>query len=257
MVTTDVFLLIDDFLNFKKFKENNNYVGTIFYGSYSNNLQNINSDIDLIIVFDKLDKQTKCYELYKGIVFEYYERSLDSLYERIEHDIRNYNDSSLSIIGYGKIIGGDKYLKKLQQYTRNKFKKDWPRLMTNAELRYRLVNLHKNQNYLKRLYDDNDPYFNIFYAIVLDKIRLFYHETKGFSKIGTSKVFKIYSNKVIAKKQKRILPDDSFIDLFKRCVLTSDKEEKMVVIMNLYYSVIKSYKIDFNKVKINLNGREY
>ena len=257
MIKTSSLDLVNSFLDYLNIRNDNNYLGTIFYGSYRNGLENNDSDLDLIIVYKTLDNEIKGYSTFNNVKFEYYKRSIASLKERVLKEINEFNDASRSIIGHGILIDDKGPLLELQKYTLMMFKKYWPRKIDKDDILYRLSYMHKVFNYLKRLYIDNDPYFNIYYGIALDKLRRFYQEVNGLSSVGTSKVYKVYNNKNVCLAQFKQIPNKKFVKLFNNCVTTNDSKKRLHNYSKLYEYVIKSYKVDFNKIEINLKGREY
>ena len=80
--------VIGEFLKDQGYLNDPNVEGVIFYGSYQTNTNTDSSDIDIMIIYsDESNKEAiKGYKKYKGYDFEYFERTLSSLYKRAEYD---------------------------------------------------------------------------------------------------------------------------------------------------------------------------
>ena len=242
--------IIKEFIKRKEYHLNKNYIGCIFYGSFIKNTYNENSDIDLIFVF-KNNINKKGYTIFKNREIEYFEKGIKNLYKRIDNEIEKRNDSFYSIIGYGKIIEDkNNIISKLQEYAKDKYKKDWDKNIDFEDIKYNIRSLYKSLNDLNELYKSN--YFNIYYGIVLEKMRTTYHYLNNLSRIGNSKVLKYYNSK---EKLFR-LPEEEFILLYKECVDAKTKKQKLNKITKLF-NYINKYKINVKDIEIDLKEKDF
>lgn len=248
--------VINTFLNDNGYYNDRDVEGVVFYGSYQTRTSTKNSDVDLIIIYKNSSKRTtiKGYKDFENYKFEYFERTLENLYERVEYDFNNFEDTLVSAIGYGDIII-DNYgnIKKLQKFIIEKYKNGLPKLNDKDSLYY-AKELQKSIVKLDNMKKTNDLYFVMFYNITLEKIRLFYHKLNGFSNISTSKVYKIYTNERIRDAQHKIIPEKSFIELYIKCIENISYEN----IEKLYkYAIRKLKNVDFYNVRLDIGSKQH
>ena len=98
----------------------------IFYGSYLSGFNTKNSDIDLHIIFDNSNPEhlIRGNTYIDGTRIEYFEKTIDNIYDGIEEDYNSQDNAPLTIFGTSKIIyAKDDTLRKLQEYVIDKFSK--------------------------------------------------------------------------------------------------------------------------------------
>ena len=248
--------MLKDFLKDYGYERDPNVEGVVFYGSYQTKTYNQDSDVDLIIVYksDANIETTKIYTQYKKLDFEIYERTLENLYNRVDQDFLNYEDTLLSAIGYGKILEDrSNKLKKLQCYVLHKYEKGLPKASKEDNI-YEAKSLQKSITYLNKMNTKKSPYYEIFFSITLDKIRNYYNRKNGFSNMSTSKVYKLYTDEIMQKVQHKFMPEKHFIDLYLKCIKTKKNED----IDELFRYVIRDIEnIDFNNLKIKIGNRKH
>lgn len=249
--------VIGEFLKEQGYLNDANVEGVIFYGSYQTNTNTDSSDVDLMIVYnDESNKESiKGYKSYNGYNFEYFERTLSSLYKRADYDYLHFEDTLYSSIGYAELlIDKNQKLKNLQEYVLNKFKNGLPKLLYDDKMHLAKA-LHKAIERLNIMKENSNPYFNIFYGITLEKIRDFYHKLNGFSNISTANVCKLYTNKKLQEAQHKSLPEDKFINLYLNCVNNINYEN----ILELYNYSIRDIKdnVDFYNIRLKLGNRQH
>lgn len=249
--------VISEFLDEFEYTKDKNLEGVILYGSYQTKTNKKDSDVDLIIIYNsEIDMEaTKEYKQYKNYNFENYERTLKNLYDRVDKDFENYEDTMLSAIGYGKIIEDrNGNIRELQKYTLEKYKNGLPKLK-KQDVIYGAKSIHKSIESLKRMNEDKSPYYTMFYAITLDKIRDYYNKKNGFSNMSTSKVYKLYTDEVMQTVQHKFMPERYFTDSYLNCINTNEFEE----INQLFNYVIRDIdeNIDFYNIKFNIGNRNH
>ncbi|MEG1506105.1 MAG: nucleotidyltransferase domain-containing protein [Bacilli bacterium] len=262
--TKEVYNLIYSFLEDKNILNDSNFLGVYFYGSYQNGTANDDSDIDIIIVYKKLLKQVRCIYNYKNICnIEYFKRDINSLYKRVDTSFKKRVDDVLSIIGFSTIMfNKNNELEKLKEYTLKTFKKNYEEVGCD-KIMYILFDSFNCINFLKKLYNENDLYYNVYYGIVVDKLRKYYQYIIGSSRVSTKKVYKVFNDKFLKDAQHRIIPDDNFIKAFNLSVNGSKMEDKLKGIDEMYnLLLIKSgFLITDKQIFINkeiyLDGKEF
>lgn len=249
--------VIHNFLEEYGYTKDENLEGVILYGSYQTKTNKKDSDVDLIIIYNsevEMDAM-KEYKQYKNYNFENYERTLKNLYERVDRDFLNYEDTMLSAIGYGEIIE-DKNgkIKELQKYTLQKYKNGLPKL-GKQDVIYGAKSIHKSIEYLKEMELEKSPYYSNFYAITLDKIRDYYNKKNGYSNMSTSKVYRLYTDEVMQTVQHKFMPEKYFTDSYLHCINTNEFEE----INKLFKYVIRDIadNVDFYNMKFNIGNRNH
>ena len=153
--------IIKKFIKKMKYTENKHVLGIFFYGSFLTGYNNKNSDIDLHVIFDNSDilHLVRGNTYIDGVRIEYFEKPLIDLYLSVNNDYLNQRNALLSIIGTSKIIF-DKTgeLKKLQDYTKNKFSKPLPPINTEEAKEYVSI-LNNRMEKLETFADNDNPYF--------------------------------------------------------------------------------------------------
>ena len=104
----------------------------------------------------------------------------------------------------------------------------------------------------------NDPYFDNYYFLSVEKIRVFYHRLKGFSNLSQTKVYKLYTNEHLREVQHKKVPEQEFIDLYisdvyenyykVSCIFSYDDTERQMKILTKvnenFYSKTKILRIE-------------
>lgn len=250
--------LIENFIDFFKLQNLDNFLGVIFYGSCMQGIENDNSDVDLLVIFDEskfIEKKGSL--LLEGKRIEYFFRSISSINDRIENDYNSCSDSILSILGYGKILfNKDNSLFELQNKVKEKYKYGIKKL-SDMQVKYELHNIFLKINTLKDLYKENNPQFYPIYYSLLEKIRIFNQKRYGYSNISNSKVYKIYTDLRVAKLQHKKLPPIKFRKKYIDCLICTNKSKMILNLEKLFLLVSKNINIDYNNFQIDLEGRKY
>ena len=125
---------IQEFIKKNKYLQDEHVLGILFYGSYKYRLNNQNSDIDLHIIYDGYNP----HHLIRGNAFingtriEYFEKTIDEIYDEVEDGYANQDNATESIIGKSEIIyEKDNSMQDLQEYVLDKFKNGIPHLTEN------------------------------------------------------------------------------------------------------------------------------
>ena len=233
---------LNKFIDDMNYLKNDEVEGIVFYGSYHTGTNNEFSDIDLMILFDDDSdiNQVKGYKKVKGITVEYFERTISKVYERANSDYMKCEDSLLSIIGYGEIIfDRNGKVQDLVDYVKEKYSRPLP-TYTKHEALYQILSVKRAVDACEELRIQNDPYFENYFFITVERIRLFYHRLNGLSNLPQTKVCKLYTNERLREVQHKRIPEQKFIDLYFRAIEYGiSKEEKIARINELLnYSII-------------------
>lgn len=252
---------LNKFIDEMNYLKNEDVEGIIFYGSFHTDTYNEFSDIDLTILFndDSDANQIKGFKMVNGIQVEYYERTISKLYERANSDYMKCEDSLLSIVGYGEVIfDRNGKVKDLVEYVKEKYSRPLP-CYTKHEALYQLMSVRKATLALEELKAQNDPYFENFYFLTVEKIRDFYHKLKGFSNLSQTKIYKLYTNEKLQQAQHKKIPEREFIELFLKAIEEgTTKDEKIKRINKLYdYATSKYSNINFDDLRIDLGKKRY
>ena len=239
MDKVDVNKIICDFIDDMKYLENEHVLGCFFYGSYLTGYYNKNSDIDLHIIFDNDDPLhlIRGNKVIDGIRIEYFEKPINDLYQSVDNNFNNQNNALLSIIGTSRILFDKKGdLKKLQEYTKDKFSKPLPPLEKEDAREYVSI-LNNRMEKLEKACNEDDPYFYHLYHLTIEKIRKFYHRLNGKPEVQTSKVFKVYTDENYRKSfYKADIPEKEFVDMYLDAICDNslDKQSKLEKVQNLF-----------------------
>lgn len=251
---------LNKFIDDMNYLKNDEVEGIVFYGSYHTGTNNEFSDIDLMILFndDSDINQIKGYKTVNGIPVEYFERTVSKVYERANSDYMKCEDSLLSIIGYGEIIfDRSGKIADLVDYVKEKYSRPLPHY-TKHEAIYQIVGIKKAVDACEELRVQNDPYFENYYFLTVERIRDFYHKLKGLSNLPQTKVCKLYTNERLREVQHKKIPEQEFIDLYFKCIeYGMSKEEKIERIRQLLKYSIRKYDVNFDDVRIDLGKKRY
>lgn len=251
---------LNKFIDDMNYLKNDEVEGIVFYGSYHTGTNNEFSDIDLMILFDDDSdiNQVKGYKKVKGITVEYFERTISKVYERANSDYMKCEDSLLSIIGYGEIIfDRNGKVQDLVDYVKEKYSRPLP-TYTKHEALYQILSVKRAVDACEELRIQNDPYFENYFFITVERIRLFYHRLNGLSNLPQTKVCKLYTNERLREVQHKRIPEQKFIDLYFRTIEYGiSKEEKIARINELLNYSIRKYDVNFDDVRIDLGKKRY
>lgn len=76
--------------------------------------------------------------------------------------------------------------------------------------------------------------------------------------MSQTKVYKLYTNEKIQKAQHKKIPEKEFIKLFFRAIEEgTSKEEKVKRINELFNYSVRSYKINYDDLRIDLGKKRY
>lgn len=251
---------LNKFIDEMSYLKNEDVEGIIFYGSFHTNTYSEFSDIDLMVLFndDSDINQVKGYKTVNGIPVEYFERTISKIYDRANTDYKKCEDSLLSIVGFGEIIfDRSGKVKELVDYVRQKYARPLP-CYTKHEATYEILSLKKAVEGVDELRLQNDPFFENYYFLTVERIREFYHKLNGFSNLSLTKVCKLYTNEKLREAQHKVIPEKEFIDLFFKTIeYGTSKEIKIERINELFEYVTRNFNIDYDDVRIDLGKRRY
>ena len=231
----------------QKVLDSTNILGCIIYGSSTTgNFQN-SSDIDMLLLVNKADFVTRGVKVFRGQKFEYFIKPIEEvLSETIKYTNSNtpsqvalYQNGFILVDNYGLV---NNFLKTAKDYYVKNHKQQ------NQNLKLELAQISNRISSLKNIFDKNDVEFDYVYYNVLEMIRSFYSKFNGEAQVGFAKAYKVYNNpdyydKYIGKDAGNTKPNDTFIELFNKCVKPSDNlTEKLNSLIDLYNFVKTSAK---------------
>lgn len=241
-----------DYLN------NEDCLGLIVYGSSLTGFNTNISDIDLQVVFDNEDKERliRGNKIIDGTKIEYFEKPIQDIYLEIENGYLNQNNAAFAIIGKGSIVfeRGNK-LSSLQQYALNRFSTPMP-CLSEEETKEQVSIINNRMEKLEKFAIDNDPKFEHLSHLTIDKIRKFYHKSIGISKIPTSKVYKIYTDKDYRNSVYKENPEPEFVNMYLNLITTNcvDKLKKLQMIKEFYEYTTRNINLG-NSYRILIKSR--
>ena len=249
---------IKKFIEKKQYITNEQVLGIVLYGSFTTGYNHNKSDIDLhIIMKDNVEVLIRGVELHDGYKIEYFEKPIHDLYESADNDFLIQNNALLPIIGHGKILfdrNGE--ILKLQNYILKKYSEPLPKL-TGDDAKEMAFIIENRITQLKMMFENNSPYFNHNYHLLLEKIRKFYARICGCADIPVTKVYKIYTDEAYRESFcKSIIPEPKFIKLYFDAVLYEGaNNQKMNYIYELYEYSTKNLNINPNDYRIKIKSR--
>ena len=250
--------IIQEFTKKNKYLQDEHVLGILFYGSYKYGLNNQNSDIDLHIIYDDSNPN----HLIRGNTFingtriEYFEKTIDEIYNEVEDGYANQDNATESIIGKSEIIyEKDNSMQDLQAHVLDKFKNGLPHLTEN-EAKEQVSIINNRMEKLKKYAEEDSYFFEHLYHLTIEKIRRFYHNLNGMPRIETYKGFKLYKDK---KYQEMFsihhVPDREFLEMYFE-LIQSHGESKVVMFEKLrrfydYYRIPIKSKNEGLNIRLN------
>ena len=167
-------------------------------------------------------------------------------------------DSLLSIVGFGEVIfDRNGKVKDLIDYVKGKYSRPLPGY-TRHEAIYQIASIRKAVLATEELRVQNDPYFENYYFLTIERIRDFYHKLKGFSNLSQTKIYKLYTNEKLQQAQHKKVPEQEFINLFIKAIEEgTSKEEKVKRVNEFFNYTIREFKINFDDLRIDLGRKRY
>ena len=238
------------FMEEMNYMDDDHFLGIIVYGSSLTGFNTEISDIDLHVVFDNSDpsRMIRGEKLVDGKKIEYFEKPIDDEYLMAENEFLNQNNASLPILGKGEIVfARDDSLINLQKYVLHRFQDKLPPLNID-EAREQISIIDNKIQKLENLLNEDSPYFDHLYHIVLEKMRKIHHRIIGISKIPTSKVHRIYTDEPYRKSTYKTNPSQDFVENYLSLIIPENNKKQM----------LESLKSFYIKVKQNIElGEEY
>ncbi len=257
--------VIQKFVKEKKYTQDEHVLGILFYGSSKYGLNNSNSDIDLLIVYDDSDNQdclirgNACVD---GMRIEYFKKTLREIHINIEDDLLTQSNASLSIIGKADIIyEKDGAMHDLQAHVLNKFKNGLsPITKDRAKEKLATINnrIQRLEKYLES--EEYSYYFEHLYNLIIERIRRFYHELNGMPRIETYKGFKVYKDKQYQDMFSiDYIPDSAFLEMYFDLIQSQGKSktEKLENLKKFYTYAKMTVDFDENNHRIPIRTRNY
>lgn len=246
-IPSEVLIKVLKFMKEMRYLEDEHFLGIIVYGSSLTGYNTDISDIDLQVIFDnsRINNLIRGAKVINRTKIEYFEKPIYDVYLSIENDFANQNNASFSIIGNGSIVfEKNNEISNLQKYALARFNKGLSPL--DEESAKEQVSIINNKiEKLENLVNEDSPYFNHYYHLVIDKIRKFYHKLIGISKIQTSKVYRIYTDKGYRESMYKENPDQYFVDSYLNLInFEGNKYEKLKLIKEFYSYAKRNIKLE-------------
>lgn len=264
----NVHKIIQRFIEENNFLQDENVLGILFYGSSKYGLNNKNSDIDLLIVYDDSNALGNQIPLIRGnahingMRIEYFKKTLREIYINAEADFMTQSNASLSIIGTSEIIyEKNNVMSNLQAYILDKFKNGVPPISVDSAKE----KLSTISNRIERLekYAESEQYgyyFNHLYNLIIEMIRRLYHELNGMPRIETYKGFKLYKSKEYQNMFKiNYIPELEFLNMYFDLIQSQNEtpKEKLEKIKVFYNYAKRNLDFDENDHRIAIKSRNY
>lgn len=250
-----VYNVINKFIEQKGYKNNPQVLGIIFYGSYLKGNYTKWSDIDLHII-TCAKKSNRGRLVLDGYIIEYLERDIDSVKLEIEIDKSKNRLAYLSMLANGNIIyQKDKDMLNLQNYIKQAYNNFECKPIDNLEMQQDKLSFYIDFERLQAMYTDKNKYFNCFYYLYLNDLRVFYQKLKGLrSDVSKSKVYKFYTNPNYDNIAGSKMPEQEYINLYLKCLNAKLKCTKIKSITKLFNYVANQFSFNFNNAYIDIKN---
>ena len=221
--------IIHEFI--EQYKDEDDILGIIFYGSSNYKKDTSGSDIDLLFITDG-DRNYKGTTYIGGKKIEYFEKNIYYLLGKIDKLEGSSDRSLISIFMNGTII----YSKgSVVQYLKDEIMSMNKGCSSKKRDRFQERILMEFHECFQELDEDSKWFKYVFYNL-LDIVRKKYHEANGFSRIGSLKASQLYLDREYAEKYYCvILPNQDFIDLYLDLFLNGYEKQKMDMLFSLIH----------------------
>jgi len=257
--------VIRKFVEAEQYTQDEHVLGILFYGSSKYGLNNANSDIDLLIIYEDGDNPNRVIRgnaVVDDARIEYFKKAIREVHIGVETDFLTQSNASLSIVGKADIIyEKDHAMHDLQEYVLRKFKNKLPP-MTDDKAREELATIYNRLERLKKYAEPGEYsyYFEHLYHLIIERLRRFYHAHKGIPRIETYKGFKLYQDKkyqdMFAIDQ---LPEPEFLQMYFELIHNpgKTKQEKRNQLMEFYQYAKREVAFDEANHRIPIKSRYY
>ena len=229
------------------------YIGIIAYGSYVTGVNNVLSDLDIMIIKKEYDTSDIGSITIDGIRVEYFIQGLKRLYESVKKEINSNDPSHLTKFATCEIIE-DKTgeVKEFIEYARRLYGTKIKKSFDDRD-RFEIFSINNRLEDLGSLLN-MDSFYAVYYTI-LERIRNTYCRINGFISLPLSKIEHIYTNKDYSKRyinsSEHTLPDEEFMSLYLQCLNISDRSTMYDNISRLYHYSFGGYDFDPNNFSIS------
>ena len=261
LVNSEVLEVINRFLEKKLYSDDlfdeYNLLSIIVYGSALTGYASKNSDIDLLIVNISGDEVTRGVANFEGRKIEYFIKPIQKFFDESQKFIDSNCPSHLALLQNGYFIfdrGGvmQNFLKTEEEFYNKNRKKP------NLNLDMKFVQIENRIASLKGIYERNGKEFNMVYYNILELIRTFHMVRTEEADIGFAKAYRVYTDseyykRYVSENASNPLPDEEFVELYKKCIDESESRKRMLNNIEALYEYEKQFvKIDPSNYEIKI-----
>ncbi len=201
----------------KQVQARHDIIAACVYGSQIQNIATESSDLDVLLITGNGNSYRGC-SIIDGVEVEYFIKSFITIMNEIETNHKRNNPFYTSLFRNCEVLMDQNeivlYLQNMQQMTENQ-----PLILPKKQDTSTIC-------YYQSKWEE-DPFFEHNYYVLLECIRQYYHQKKGYSQIPFKNVLDLYQNQQMAEYYCVNLPDSAFKNFFLECTNeNSSKEEK-------------------------------
>ena len=235
-----------DFLEYWRDKEE--VIGIVLCGSYSINMENTKSDIDIRIILDNnIEFSFKGLEERQGYSFSYVARTKAVIKNKFNSDFFSNSKIEARSFYLGRIlydkIGDVKELKEISKYY---FEQPFIKKNDIESMKSMMYSLHSRFSYLKSI-NVNSPFFLYNYIHFMRLALIYYSKTLNLEMVIDTKLERLLTDEEYVKKNNfSLFPDKEFIELWIRNL--SKERIEINSLKEIYeYLKLKIFNIDSKK----------
>ncbi len=249
-------LAVKEFL--KDYEENDDVIGAMLCGSYANDNQNENSDIDICLILkDEVLSIKRGIKESNSYLIDYFIGYYETFKNYMDEEFELNDFSTINMLAFSKIIydlTGE--TKKLQDLALSYIDREISPI-TSSKLAVNNYQIWKYQNELKTALSEESTNFNLIYYKLLDKILNYYYEYLELPKLPITKAYKILTNEDYKDKFHIFkVPEQEFIRIFALCYEINKPTimyKNISLLISYYYEKVGGFNIKKFLIENKLN----
>ncbi len=240
--------IINEFVDKMGYLQNEYLEGIVFYGSSQTGFYNQFSDIDLHIIFSKLNQEIRGSMMIDNHRIEYFEKTLKTMYNKADYEFSHQSNVLVSMLVYGNVIIDTKgNIALLQDYIKTLYSQIMPPMeIEKAKEQIAIINNFLDD--LNSMIATNNIYAIHTYHLTLERIKDLYYSTHALPGVARTKTLKVMLDKDYRNAIKKENPDDEFISLYLMAL------DENIPISNRVSILLKLLNLSKNNIEFDNNN---
>ena len=240
--------IINEFVNKMGYLQNEHLEGIVFYGSSQTGFNNEFSDIDLHVIFNKLNQEIRGSMMIDNHRIEYFEKTLKCMYDKADYEFLHQSNVLVSMLVYGNVIVDTRgNIALLQDYIKTLYSQKMPPMeIEKAKEQIAIINNFLDD--LNAMIATNNVYALHTYHLTLERIKDLYYSTHALPGVARTKTLKVMLDSNYRQAIKKENPDEEFISLYVKAL------DERIPINNRIFLLLKLLNLAKNNIEFDKNN---